>query len=149
MVAATLLMLMSVLPAGSAPQALSFDHFPDRLHAFVWRNWSVTPLDRMAATVGAVPGDLEAIGRSMGLGAPPTITEDQWRRSYITVIRRNWHLLPYGQLLTLLGWSEEEMAFALREDDFLFIKLGSLKPQCEPLAYARRTRGAGAPVGLS
>jgi hypothetical protein len=135
MVAAALLMLMSVLPAGSAPQALSFDHFPDRLHAFVWRNWSVTPLDRMATTVGATTGELEAIGRSMGLGAPPTITENQWMRSYITVIRRNWHLLPYEQLLTLLGWSEEEMAFALREDDFLFIKLGSLKPKCEPLTY--------------
>lgn len=29
------------LPAGSAPKALEFEHFPDRLHAFVWRNWNV------------------------------------------------------------------------------------------------------------
>ena len=29
----------------------------------------------------------------------------------------------------------ERLAFALREDDFLWIKLGSLKPKCEPLRY--------------
>ncbi|MCL5098067.1 MAG: hypothetical protein M1608_11190, partial [Candidatus Omnitrophica bacterium] len=52
------------------------------------------------------------------------------------MIRRNWHLLPYDQLLELLDWTPEQMAFTLREDDFLFIKLGSLKPQCEPLRYS-------------
>jgi hypothetical protein len=31
----------------------------------------------------------------MGLGAPPQISQDQQTRSYITVIKRNWHLLPY------------------------------------------------------
>lgn len=136
MAIATLLMILSTLPAGSAPPALAADHFPDRQHAFVWRNWPLVPMDRMARTVGAEATDLEAIGRRMGLGTPPTISDDQWRRSYITIIRRNWHLLPYDQLLTLLGWTEEEMAYTLREDDFLFIKLGSLKPQCAPLHYA-------------
>ena len=29
------------------------------------------------------------------------------------------------------------MAFTLREDDFLFVKLGNLKPRCEPLRYQR------------
>ncbi|MCC6142260.1 MAG: hypothetical protein IT368_00490 [Candidatus Hydrogenedentes bacterium] len=67
---------------------------------------------------------------------PAAISEDQWKRSYITIIRRNWHLLPYEQLLQLLGWTEDELAFTLREDDFLYIKLGSLKPNCPPLAYA-------------
>jgi hypothetical protein len=71
----------------------------------------------------------------MGLDGPLRITRDQQHRSYITVIRRNWHLLPYGQLLDLIDWKPEELAYVLREDDFLFIKLGSLKPQCEPLKY--------------
>ena len=29
----------------------------------------------------------------------------------------------------------DELAFSLREDDFLYIKLGSLKPKCEPVKY--------------
>jgi hypothetical protein len=69
------------------------------------------------------------------LGDPPRITRDQQARSYITVIKRNWHLLPYEQLLVLLDWTAERLAFTLREDDFLWIKLGSLKPECEPLRY--------------
>ena len=68
------------------------------------------------------------------------------QRGYITLIRRNWHLLPYDQLLELLEMTPERLAFALREDDFLWVKLGRLKPQCEPLRYrapdeaARRRR---------
>ena len=53
------------------------------------------------------------------------------------LIRRNWHLLPYEQLLELLDMTPEQLAFTLREDDFLFSKLGSLKPKCEPLHYAK------------
>ncbi len=51
------------------------------------------------------------------------------------MIRRNWHLLPYEQLLKLLDWTPEHLAFILREDDVLYIKLGSHKPKCEPLQY--------------
>lgn len=127
------------LPAGTAPAALSFPHFPDRLHAFVWRNWQLVPVERMAATVGARREDIVRIGRTMGLAGPPRITRDQVKRSYVTVIRRNWHLLPYDQLLRLLDWSPEKLAYILREDDFLFVKLGNLKPRCEPLRYASPT----------
>ena len=124
------------LPQGSAPTPLGFPHFPDRLHAFVWRNWQLVPLERLAQVAGARPADLLRIGRAMGLAKPPRITADQQRRSYITVIKQNWHLLPYSQLLDLLGWQPEQMAFTLREDDFLYVKLGNLKPRCEPLKYA-------------
>ncbi|QEC54143.1 hypothetical protein FRZ59_03160 [Anseongella ginsenosidimutans] len=71
----------------------------------------------------------------MGLPDPPAITGEQERRSYITVIRRNWHLLPTAQLLELLGWTEEKLEFTLKEDDFLYHKLGSLKPDCPPVRY--------------
>src|SRR5262249_51523086 len=71
----------------------------------------------------------------MGLSGPPLVTADQQRRSYLTVIRRNWHLLPYEQLLELLGWTPKRMAFTLREDHFLFIKLCNLKPDCPRLDF--------------
>ena len=31
------------LPRGTAPRPVPFPHFPDRLHAFVWRNWQLVP----------------------------------------------------------------------------------------------------------
>jgi len=130
-----LAMSLADLPTGSAPPALPLRHFPDRLHAFVWRNWSLVPASRMASVVGATPDQIRRIGRSMGLQGPPRVTREMERRSSITVIRRNWHLLPYEQLLRLLGWSEQELAYTLREDDFLYVKLGNLKPRCEPLRY--------------
>ncbi len=126
---------LAKLPNGNAPAPVALPHFPSRLHAFVWRNWPLVPTDRLAAVVEATPADILRLGAAMGLGRAPRITADQQRRSYITVIRRNWHLLPYGQLLTLLGWTAEALAFTLREDDFLFVKLGNLKPQCEPIRF--------------
>jgi len=117
-----------VLPTGTSPRALGAPHFASRMQTFVWRNWQLVPLERMAVTVGAWTEDLRQLGRSLGLGEPLTITPEVQRRSFITVIRRNWHLLPYDQLLTLLGWSAKELAFTLREDDFLLIKLGFGEP---------------------
>ncbi|RYD34430.1 MAG: hypothetical protein EOP86_10995 [Verrucomicrobiaceae bacterium] len=133
---------LSPLPEGSAPEPVKFPHFPDRLHAFVWRNWALLPVERMALTVGAAPEDILALGKSMGLpdSAP---SKDALRRGALTIIRRNWHLLPYDQLLTLLGWTAEELAFTLREDDFFYIKLGSLKPRCPALKWSPPDDAAG------
>ncbi len=124
------------LPMGTAPEPLAFPHFPDPLHAYVWFNWELVPPGRLASVVGATEGQIRAIGYSMGLPEPKPVSEDQWRRSYITLIRRNWHLLPYEQLLALLDWTDEELAYCLREDDFLFTKLGNLKPNAPRLRYA-------------
>ncbi len=124
------------LPAGPAPAPVLAEHFPSPLFAFVWRNWSLVPTERLAKVVGAETGQILEIGKLMGLSDPPTVPQMQWRRSYLTIIRRNWHLLPYEQLLELLDWSPAEMAYTLREDDFLFVKLGHLKPRCAPIRYA-------------
>jgi hypothetical protein len=137
----------SDLPVGDAPAPVLVPHFPDRLHAFVWRNWELVPLERLARVVGTDPTNIQALGRSMGLAGPPAIPAEQERRSKLTVLRRNWHLIPYEQLLTLLEWTPEQLDFTLREDDFLYVKLGSHKPRCEPLRYrepdpATRARAA-------
>src|SRR5436190_13271897 len=124
-----------LLPAVSGRQPVEAPHFPTRFHAFVWRNWQLVEVDRMAAAAGATPKQILDTGKAMGLGEPPKISTAVRARSAITVIRRNWHLLPYEQLLLLLGWTAEKLAFTLREDDFLYIKLGSLKPRCEPLHW--------------
>jgi len=137
--ASLLFALVSVgadLPVGNEPVPLPVPHFPSRLHAYVWRNYEVVPAERIAEVVGASPQQIVALAKSMGLPDPPRVTEQQVRRSRITVIRRNWHLLPYEQLLALLGCTADELAYDLREDDFLYIKLGVHKPKCEPIRYA-------------
>ncbi|MCA9188864.1 MAG: hypothetical protein R3E01_12100 [Pirellulaceae bacterium] len=123
------------LPVGSAPAPISADHFPDRLHALVWRNWQLIPPARIARVVGCQTEDIVAIAESMGLPPVARINPEMERRGYITIIRRNWHLLPYDQLLTLLDMTPERLDFILREEDFLFIKLGRVKPSCDPIRY--------------
>lgn len=129
---------VSILPVGSAPKALDAPHFPNRLCAFVWRNWNLLELDALARTLETTPANVEVLAAKLGL---PPYQKPQWQSDqiYITILRRNWHLLPYEQILTLLDISAETLDFRLREDDFLYIKLGSLKPQCEPLVYAPLT----------
>lgn len=123
------------LPVGSHPPALHFDHFPSKLYAVVWRNWNLVPTERIAKTVGSTAIQIRQLATAMGLPPERTLTPDFEKRIYITVIRRNWHLLPYDQLLTILDFTEKELEFALKEDDFLFVKLGHLKPNCEPVVY--------------
>lgn len=130
---------VDVLPMGSAPAPLEAAWFPSRLHAFVWRNWALVPPGRLAEVVGAQASDIIALGRSMGLEPPRGLDDEQRRRSHLTLIRRNWHLLPYDQILTLLGWTPERLAYTLREDDFFFHKLGLLKPKSEPLRWSAPT----------
>ncbi len=130
------------LPSGSAPNALEFSHFPDRMHVFIWRNWMVVEPARMAKVLNTSVENIEAVAASMGLPPAIKIPSEQEARGYITTIRRNWHLLPYDQLLVLLNMSAEQLAYTLREDDFLFIKLGSLKPSCEPLCYVEPSADA-------
>jgi hypothetical protein len=126
---------LSLLPVGGEPAPIPVAHFPDRLHAMVFRNWNVVDVDRIAKTTGATPQQIETIATTMGLPPAQPIPAEYRQRMYITVIRRNWHLLPYDQLLELLDMSADELAFILREDDFLFVKLGMVKPKCEPIRY--------------
>ncbi|MDR3198447.1 MAG: hypothetical protein LBU34_11320 [Planctomycetaceae bacterium] len=122
------------------PAALEFEHFPSRLHTFIWRNWSVVPVQRLAEVLETPVENINRIAVTMGLPPQQNILPI-WESSqgYITVLRRNWHLLPFSQILVLLNRTPEQLAESLQEDDFLFIKLGSIKPQCEPLRFAEPT----------
>ncbi len=77
----------------------------------------------------------------MGLRPARGLGRTEFRRAGLTIIRRNWHLLPYGQLLTLLGRSADEISFTVREEDFFFRKLGLLKPDAAPLRWAGPNEG--------
>ncbi len=126
---------MESLPAGKSRPPVPIGHFPDALHAAVWRNWDLVPIHRLAEVFGSTPKQLEEIAQSMGLEKQKQLRPDVIQRSYVTLIRRNWHLLPYEQLCKLLGWDAPMMLHALQEDDFLWVKLGMQKPKCEPVVY--------------
>ena len=120
--------------------AIEFSYFPHRQYTFVWRNWSVVDKEKIAKTLGTSVANVEELATSMGLPKKQSV-EKEWatKQGYITIIRRNWQLLPYDQIMQLLGMSREELKFHLIEDDFLFDKLGKMKPYCEPLRYEEPT----------
>jgi hypothetical protein len=125
----------AVLPEGPAPAPIVSRHFPDRGATFVWRNWNAVEPAKLAAVLRTSVEKVNALAESMGLPPATAIPPEMKTRGYITLVRRNWHLLPYEQLLELLEMTPERLAVALREDDFLWVKLGQLKPKCEPLRY--------------
>lgn len=132
---------------GAGPRPIPEPHFASRLQEFVWRNWDLANTERMAGVLRTTPENILAMGAAMGLPRKPTLTPDQLRRIYVTTIRQNWHLLPDEQLVELLGWDRAEYEFQLKENDFLWVKLGGLKPRCERLEYrppaaAEATRAA-------
>lgn len=120
----------------SAPETVPY--FPSRTSLFVWRSWNVVPIERMAAVIETSPEKIAAMAQRLGLEPyrEPTWPSD---RMYITVVRRNWHLLPYDQLCALIGKTENDFAFSIIEDDFLWVKLGSAKPNSERLIYEEPT----------
>jgi hypothetical protein len=132
----TLVENIESLPMGRAPLPVLMPHFPDALHAVIWRNWDVIAVDVLAEVLHGTPEQITAIAASMGLPPQRAIGLSELRRNYMTVLRHNWHLLPYEQLCQIIGWEASEIQFALNEDDFLWMKLGGYKPLCPPVRYA-------------
>ncbi len=89
----------------------------------------------MAQVLKTSEKNVLSLGASLGLPEKRRLSDDQLRRIYITVIRQNWHLLPEAQIIELLGWTKPKFDFTLKEDDFLDIKLGNTKPECQTLVY--------------
>lgn len=114
------------------------DDFPCRWQTVIFRNFGMVPAEHLARVLNCTADDIDREARRLGLR--PREYDPAWlTRGYITIIRNNWYLLPYEQLLTLLNFSEERLAFSLEKDDFLDVKLGRFKPACEPIAYAPLT----------
>ncbi len=121
---------------GKAPVALP--HFPTRHQAFIFRAYEYVPPAMIARILGTTEEVVNQAAADMGLKKP--CTSRVWlEKGYITIIRRLWHILPYEQMLSLLGMEEEELAVILREEDFLDYKLGD-KPVCEPVVYRELTQ---------
>ena len=103
-------------------------HFPDPFLAVIWRNWGLVDTNHISKALGASPDEIRSCAALMGLN-PEEKADPVWmKRGYLSIIRNNWHLLEYDQLMTLLNIDEEELAFILKEDDFMWHKMGEIKP---------------------
>ncbi len=114
------------LPTGK--KGAEYPHFPDPAFAVIWRNWGLVAPARIAA---ALDSDEETVCRyaaRMGLTPHPSVSPIWHERGFLTIIRNNWNLCEYDQLLLLLDMTEKQLEFTLREDDFMWDKMGSLKP---------------------
>lgn len=114
------------------------EYFPTSMQAFIFRNWGMIDKNRLAEVLETSTENVEIEAKRMGL--EPQGDVSIWlQKGYITIIRSNWHLLPYEQLLKLLGWDEDKLNLALKEEDFLEVKLGNFKPECEKILYRELT----------
>ena len=124
------------LPTGEKTAPLHFAHFPTVWQAVVWRNWNLIAPEKLAELLHTSQETVRQAAAALGLPPEDRSKLDDWKHSgYIALIRRNWELLPYSQLLTLLDWTPERMMFTLREDDFLWSKVGFRKPDAEEVRY--------------
>lgn len=128
------------LPAGAAPAPLVNPVFPCRWQHFIWKNWGLVPAEKLAEILKCSPKEIVEAAEEMGLPGKAAVSPLWLTRGYLTLIRSNWHLLNYEQLLQLLEWTPEKMAYTLKEEDFLWHKLGKLKPLCPELRYTTLTQ---------
>lgn len=127
-----------MLPQIKKDLKLDFTYFPTKIHAVVFRLWDMVAKERIAVTLKTTPEKISKVAESMGLETQKNT--DEWvKKGYLTIIKALWHLLPYEQITEILGWSEEKLDFILKEDDFFAIKLGNIKPFCEPVYYREIT----------
>ncbi|MBR5542833.1 MAG: hypothetical protein IKU65_01900 [Oscillospiraceae bacterium] len=122
------------LPPVKKGKKLALEHFPNRFYAAVFRLWETVFAERIAFALDTSVDKVKAAAADMGM--PEQKNMEKWgKHGYITTIRNVWHILPYEQLIKLLGWNEEQLATTLKEDDFLDVKLGGFKPDCEPVRF--------------
>ena len=126
--------MLELLPV-SKNKTIEFNYFPTKIHAVIFRLWKMVPSDRIAMVLKTTPENIIATAKSMGLSDEGNNFANWMTKGYITIIKAMWHLLPYEQMLEILGWDEQRLAYVLKEDDFLGYKLGSEKPDCEKVLY--------------
>lgn len=130
---------MSVLPNVSEVKAIEYRYFPTRWQAVIWRNWGYIQAERIAAVLDTSCENIREAAKQLGLNPDEPVNEQWEKRGFLTTIRDNWHLCTYEQILTLLNISDEELAFILKEDDFMWNKMGSMKPSVEAPKYVSLT----------
>ena len=109
--------------------------FPTAWQSVIFRNYGLVSVDKIAKTLSC--SEETVVREAERLGLVGVEYDSAWEeRGYITIVRNNWFLLPYSQLLTLLEINEDRLQFILEKEDFLWVKLGGFKPECAEVQYS-------------
>jgi len=71
-------------------RAYTLPHFPDALHAVVWRNWDGVDIQSLAAVFEGTPEQLTEPARSMGLPPQRSIPPGELRRNSFSSASTRW-----------------------------------------------------------
>lgn len=108
-------------------------NFPTPWQAVIYRNFNYVSTYKIAKVLGC---DIDTVtAEAARLGLKEDFDPIWEKKGYQTIIRNNWYLLPYDQLLILLDISEKKLDYILKEEDFFSEKLGKFKPLCESVYY--------------
>lgn len=111
---------------------------PQKWQTVLLRNYGLVEPSRLAAVLEMDEETL--VYEATRLGLDKITYDPSWKKlGYINIIKANWHLVPYEQLLMLLDMDEGTLDYCLKEDDFLGIKLGSFKAKAERVTYCPLT----------
>ncbi len=113
-------------------------YFPTPMQAFIFRNWEMVSANRLAKVLKTTAKNVSKAAKDLGLCEQKNV--DTWfEKGYITILRSNWHILPYEQIMELLDLDEKKLAYILKEEDFLSTKFGNIKPRCARVEYVELT----------
>ena len=123
-------------PEETAGTAWNMSHFPARFQFVIFRNWNRVPVERLAGVLETSPEQILLEAARMGLRRyDPDMCRVWETRGYLTVIRQNWNILNYEQLMRLLNVGSDRLYRILMDEDFMFHKLGRQKPFCPPVKF--------------
>jgi len=112
--------------------------FPRSWQSVIFENYGLVSVDKIAKTLQTDEKTIAMEAERLGLSAVKY--NPLWEeKGFITIIRNSWYLLPYSQIMTLLGYEEKRLEFVLQNEDFLQDKLGLFKPECEEVLYSPLT----------
>ena len=130
---------MGVLPEVSEKNTIIYDYFPTTWQTVIWRNWGYVPAERIAKVLDTTEEVVRDEAERLGL-FKDQVAEKEWlTRGYLTIIRNNWMICTYEQIMGLLDITDAELAFILKEDDFMWVKMGNMKPKVEAPRYVPLT----------
>ncbi|MFA6931285.1 MAG: hypothetical protein WCT05_13250 [Lentisphaeria bacterium] len=133
-------MSVSLLELDTTSSTVALPHFPTTWQAVLWRNWGMIPPERLTRILQCTIAQLNQAAGQLGRSEADPACYELWQtRGYQTIIRQNWHLLSFEQILIALDWDWTQLKFTLKEDDFLWNKLGKAKPLTENPTFRELT----------
>ena len=112
---------------------------PTRWQTVILRNYGLVPTSNIAKVLNCSTKVVETEAKRLGIDYI-SYDENYLNKSFITIIRNNWHLLSYKQLITLLDRDESWLDNELKNNDFLWYKLGGFKPLLDDITYKPLTK---------